>query len=163
MWKWMAIWVAGSFVICALSALFLRMQRVGAKPTLVNYLARYTIGRGLRLTMRMRNLTGNKQLAIGTLLGWLMWGILGCIVIAIVSPGYQPGRFSWLYGFLSGIAGAILGFCAAFLIASLYARSVNMSSFEGKRGYFVVFMALFGAVGGFLICGIGMGIYFATR
>lgn len=62
----------------------------------------------------------------------------------------------WLLGFLVGVLGAVLGGVAAGWIASLCTVWYRISGFEGGAGYYVVFLALGGAIAGFVI-GAGTG------
>jgi hypothetical protein len=117
------------------------------------------IGHGFRLTRRWR-LTGDGQLVVSTIVAWAVWAIIGGSIIAIVYPGYDPSRMWIVYGLLSAAGGAILGGVLGFLGGAIYARATRMSSFEGKAGYFVVFMGMFGAIIGALALGVGMTIYF---
>lgn len=64
-----------------------------------------------------------------------------------------------LCGVLGAVAGAGLGIGAGFLIV----RLTQMSSFEGKSGFFIAFMMLAGGIVGFLVTTIGMSIYFHSR
>jgi hypothetical protein len=158
-WSRILIFATIVAALCLLSAILLRMQRIGAKPGIVNRFAGLMIGHGFRLTRRWR-LIGDGQLVISTIVAWLAWAVVGGVIIAIAYPGYDPGRMWIVYGLLSAIGGAVLGGLLAFFGAAAYARATNMSSFEGKAGYFVVFMGLIGAIVGALMLGIGMSIYF---
>lgn len=159
MWSTFLIYTAIAAVLCGVSAALLRLQRVGARPGLVNHFAGMTIGRGLRITNRWR-LGGDTQLIVATLVAWLMWSAIGGITIAIVSPGYDPQRMWLVYGGLCAVIGAAIGFSLAFLASGCYARVTNMSNFEGAAGYFVMFMALIGGVIGALALGIAMTLFF---
>ena len=162
MWMSILIFAGVAAGVCALAALLLRLQPLDAEPGFVNRLAGLTIGHGFRLTRRWQ-LTGDRQLAAATLAAWLAWGLLGGAAIAILAPGYDPARMWVVYGLLCGVVGAVGGFILAAAAAAWYAKATNMSSFEGKSGYFVVFMGLLGAVVGALACGIGMALYFRSR
>lgn len=159
MWYAILIFTAIAAALCGVSAALLRLQRIGAQPGLVNRFAGLTIGRGFRITNRLR-LNGDRQLMVATIVAWLMWTALGGCVIAIVSPGYDPQRMWLVYGILCAIVGAAIGFGLAFFVSAYYAKITRMSNFEGAAGYFVMFMALIGAVLGALALGIAMTLFF---
>lgn len=58
---------------------------------------------------------------------------------------------SWGATIGTGVAGAVVGGVGMFSLALLWVRWFRVSSFEGKSGYFVVFLALAGAVAGLVI------------
>ncbi len=58
---------------------------------------------------------------------------------------------SWGATIGTGVAGAVVGGAGMFSLALLWVRWFRVSSFEGKSGYFVVFLALAGAVAGLVI------------
>lgn len=58
---------------------------------------------------------------------------------------------TWLVSFVVAILSAVFGVLFAGTVASLLVDWYNISSFEGGSGYFVVFMALFGGIAGFVI------------
>jgi hypothetical protein len=153
------IYVAIVGLLCGVSAALLRFQRVGSTPGVVNRLAGVNIGRGFRLVRRW-DLVGDAQLIAATLAAWLMWSILGGAVIAIASQGYAPQKLYLVYGVLCAAIGAVVGFGVTVFASEVYARKTNMSTFEGARGYFVVFMGLLGGIVGMLGAGIPMTIYF---
>ncbi len=159
MWFAILIFTAVTAALCVLSAALLRLQPMGAEPGMVNRFAGMTIGRGFRLTNRLR-LTGDRQLVVATLVAWLMWTALGGCAIAIVSPGYDPQRMWLVYGILSAIVGAVIGFALAFFASAYYAKVTKMSNFEGAAGYFVMFMALIGGIIGALAVGIATTLFF---
>ena len=70
---------------------------------------------------------------------------------------------SLFYGFLCGLIGAVVGVGVGIGLGLLIVRLTHMSSFEGKSGYFVAFMALGGGVIGFLAAAVGMSVYFHSR
>lgn len=153
------IYVASVALVCGASAVMLRLRPIGAEPGIVNRFAGLTIGRGFRLTRRW-NLAGDRQLVAATIVAWLMWSVIGGCAIAIVWRGYAPQKLYLVYGLMCAVVGAIAGFFIAFFASSVYAERVNMSNFEGARGYFVVFMGLLGGIVGLLAAGIPMTIYF---
>lgn len=57
---------------------------------------------------------------------------------------------TWLLSFATAILSAILGGAGMFAIASAGVKWYRISSFEGGSGYYVIFLALFGIVGGFV-------------
>lgn len=57
---------------------------------------------------------------------------------------------SWLLTFATAIVSAILGGVGMFAIASAGVKWYRISSFEGGSGYYVMFLMLFGAIGGFV-------------
>jgi hypothetical protein len=61
-----------------------------------------------------------------------------------------PGMH-WLLSILIGILTGTLGCVGAGFVAALCVRWYRISSFEGGSGYYVVFLALGGAVAGFII------------
>lgn len=162
MWSHIGVWSLATLILCVASAVLLLMQPMGAKPGLVNRFAGIAIGRGFRLIDRWR-LTGQRQLIAATVVAWLMWSVLGGLVIALVAPGYDPGRMHVIYGVLCGIVGAVVGFTIGVVGATHYAKASNMSSFEGKSGYFVVAIGLLAGLVGALVCGIGLALYFRSR
>jgi hypothetical protein len=162
MWKLIGIWTLATAVLCMTAAALLRLQAIGAKPNLVNRFAGLMIGNGFRLTRRFR-LTGDRQLVTATLVSWLIWTLLGGAIIAIVAPGYNPRGMYLVYGGLCGIAGAVAGCALGLACGTWYAKATNMSSFEGKSGYFVVLIGLLGGVVGGLAAGIGMAMFFYHR
>ena len=159
MWKYIGLWTLAAAVVCGLAAALLRMQRIGAKPNIINVFAGLALNNGFRLTRRW-HLNGDQQLLTATIAAWLAWTLLGAAVIALVTPGYNPGGMYLVYGALCGVVGAILGFILTAIAAGLYAKAINMSSFEGKAGYFVMFMGLLGGIVGALAAGIAMAIFF---
>lgn len=162
MWRTIALWSLASLLICAVAALLLRLQPIGAKPNLINRFGGLALNNGFRLTGRWR-LTGDRQLIAATLAAWLIWTVLGGAIIALVRPGYDPGRMWIVYGILCGIGGFIVGCAIGIAGGAAYAKATNMSSFEGKSGYFVVAIGLLGGILGALACGIGMALYFRSR
>jgi hypothetical protein len=162
LWTSILIVAAVAAVLCALSAALLRLQPMDSQPGMVNRFAGLTIGHGFRLTQRWR-LTGDRQLLGATLVAWLVWAVIGGAIIALLAPGYDPGRMWIVYGLLCGAVGAIGGFFLAAFSALAYAKAINMSSFEGKSGYFVMLIGLLGGIVGALACGIAMALYFRSQ
>jgi hypothetical protein len=162
MWRNIGLWSLATLILCVASAVLLHMQPMGSKPGLVNRFAGITIGRGFRLIRRWR-LTGPRQLVAATFAAWLMWSVLGGLAIALFAPGYDPGRMFLIYGLLCGVVGAIVGLAIGVAGGAWYAKATNMSSFEGKSGYFVMLIGLLGGILGGLICGIGMTLYFRSQ
>jgi len=64
-----------------------------------------------------------------------------------------------IYSLLFGIAGALVGFAAGIGVGRLVVRITQMSSFEGKSGFFTAFCGVAGGVIGFLAAGITAGVY----
>ncbi|HET7217021.1 MAG TPA: hypothetical protein VFJ02_03200, partial [Vicinamibacterales bacterium] len=59
-------------------------------------------------------------------------------------------RMGWLASVVVGIITALVAMVASGLVAGLAVDWYRISSFEGGAGYFVVFMALFGLLAGFV-------------
>lgn len=57
---------------------------------------------------------------------------------------------SWLLTFATAILSALVGGAGMFGIASAGVKWYRVSSFEGGSGYYVVFLGLFGVIGGFV-------------
>jgi len=57
----------------------------------------------------------------------------------------------WLLSFASAVIAAIVGCGLAFFLAGKCVAWYRLGNFEGGSGYFVIFMAFFGLVGGFTI------------
>lgn len=58
---------------------------------------------------------------------------------------------SWLTTLLVGILGSVVGGGGMFGIALLCVKWYRISSFEGGSGYFVIGLALLGAMGGLIV------------
>jgi hypothetical protein len=149
-------------LLCASAAILLRLQPIGTKPGLVNRFAGLMLNNGLRITSRLR-LTGDRQLITATVAAWALWSMLGGAVIALLAPGYDPRRMYVIYGLLCGVGGAAVGFALGAIIGLAIVKATNMSSFEGKSGYFTATMALLGTLIGFLVAAITMTIFFYRR
>jgi hypothetical protein len=161
-WKYIGLWTLAAAVVCVAAAALLRLQRIGAKPNLINVFAGLALNNGFRLTRRFR-LTGDRQLMTATLVAWVIWTLLGGAIIALVAPGYNPRGMYLVYGALCGLAGAVVGCAIGLACGMWYAKATNMSSFEGKSGYFVVLIGLLGGMVGGLAAGIGMAMFFYYR
>jgi len=58
---------------------------------------------------------------------------------------------SWGATIATGVLGAVLGGVGSVALALLWVRWFQISSFEGKSGYFVVFLALAGTIAGLAV------------
>lgn len=58
---------------------------------------------------------------------------------------------SWVFTAVAALLGAAAGSAGMFLIASACVKWYNISSFEGKSGYFVVLLMLAGIIGGLIL------------
>lgn len=157
MWMMISIWAVAAAALCAGAGTLLRLQPVGAKPGPINSFAGLMLGPGLRIVRGGRNLVAIVAAS------WALWAAAGAALIALIAPGYDPHRMNLIYGLLCGIAGAVAGAALGVGIGLFIVKLTNMSSFEGKSGFFVAFVALAMGLIGFLAAGIGMSIYFHSR
>jgi hypothetical protein len=63
------------------------------------------------------------------------------------------------WAIVAGIVGLMTGFFAAAILSYVIMDWADVSNFEGKRGYAMVF--LFGPMGG--LVGLGLGVWLALR
>lgn len=68
---------------------------------------------------------------------------------------------SWVVTFLCAVLGAAIGGTGMLGIASLSVQWYRISSFEGKSGYHIFFLTIFGVVGGFLVGAVSARVGFA--
>ena len=65
---------------------------------------------------------------------------------------------NWLSTFSIALCSGILGLVCAALIAAFCAQWYGVSNFEGKAGYFMIFLAMIGGVAGFVVGAIAARI-----
>ncbi len=65
---------------------------------------------------------------------------------------------NWGATIATGVLGAIIGGAGMFALALLWVRWFRISSFEGKSGFFVVFLALAGTIAGLVVAMIAARI-----
>lgn len=94
---------------------------------------------------------------------WIAWSAIGLLVLTVVlgATGEWTGR-GIVLGILAGLGIGVVCGLLAFAGAMAYANATNMSSFEGKSGFFVMGITLLGGLVGTIGGIVGM-IWFFSR